>query len=229
MKKLILALLLVSVLPIMAFAQTEVDAWYLDGTNWVPIGLNNLQAPARCWASAFASGACNKTHWDIPVTIEADVAQWIEWQMSGTSWLWRVRKPGTYAADCITANIKSNQNVLIDYEGFDSLRYVGVGGKTSVNPVIPVWYAWSFSGSVVPGDADWVEATRLNIPAEWDTIFDSMDLHTGLQWKLWNKIKVVECNSACKYRDEAKITLELLCQKDWIDPATGYFKELGKP
>jgi hypothetical protein len=223
MKKLILALLVVSVLPIMAFAQTEVDAWYWDTLltppAWHQMPLGGLDNLARCWNTGSAAGACNKVLWPINVSITADVAQWIDWQMSGTSWLWRVRKPGIYAADCITANIKSNQNVAVDYNGFDNLQYDTLGGKHSVNPVIPIWYAFSLSGAVVP--TDWISATALN--ASDDTLWDSADLHAGLGWKLWNKIQVVNCNSACQYKDEATITLKLLCQKAWIDSLSGNF------
>jgi hypothetical protein len=80
-------------------------------------------------------------------------------------------------------------------------------------------------GAALPpvGSSDWVRAIDLNNPAEWDTLYDSMVLHSGIQFKLWNMIEVVACNSACEYTDHASISLKLLCQKPWIDRTTGYF------
>jgi PKD repeat protein len=72
--------------------------------------------------------------------------------------------------------------------------------------MIRVWYAFSLSGSVVPGDADWISAESLN--AIDDTLWDSADLHKGLQWKLWNKIEVKGSYSPCHdYSDSARVYL----------------------
>jgi hypothetical protein len=224
MKTFILLCLVIMLLPLAAYSQTEVETWYWDAgatpPAWVYQGTGNPQALARLWALYPELGYCNKD-WEIPVIIHASIAQWLDWTMSGTRWDWRVRKPGWYAGDCITATIKSNQNVLVDYHDFNDLH----SDSISVNPDIPIYYHAGPLGAALPplGSTDWVRATDMNAPAEWDTLYDSMELHGGIQFKLWNMINVVNCNSACEYTDHASISLKLLCQKPWIDRSTGYF------
>lgn len=230
MKKLIIALLVVGLLPVVAWSQTypypgtEVSSWYWVADHWeVSSDASNpsLTALARCFASIPLDSSCNK-NWKIPVKVHASIGQWVSWSMSGTRWDWFVRKPGNYAADCITATLKSNQHVLVDYHDFGPL----VAESSSVLDTIPIWYAVGdfASGPPVKGDPAWVYATDMNDPAEWDTVYDSFQLHNGIQFKLWNYIHVENCNSACEYDDDAYISLILLCQKEWVDTTTGYFK-----
>ena len=228
MKKFILPVLIVVLLPVAAFSIDvwEAATWYWDGTTWVYQGTGSVTALARCWTSVPEFGACNKD-WNVPVVIHASIAQWIKWSMSGTRWDWRVRKPGKYGADCITATVQSNQNVLVDYHDFNDLQ----AESTSVNPTIPIWYYVSELGANLPAPDDpaWTRSYDLNVVAEWDTLYDSEALHNGLQFKLWNMIEVVNCNSACEYQDHATISLKLLCQKPWIDSETGWFEEEDDP
>ncbi len=231
MRKLIIALFILSLLPVAALAQLpdpahEVASWAWDADNnvWVaqssPINPNPM-ALGRLYAQDYKDGSCNKD-FVIDLKITAEIAQWIRWSLSGTHWKWFVRKPGNYGGDCITGVLASNQNVLIDYEGFEPLKYIPQNDKPSVVDTIPIWYAaGDFVTPPVKGHPAWVYCRDLN--ADDDTVFDSAALHAGIQWKLWNYIHVVECNSACKYEDDATITLRLLCQKPWIQRATGYF------
>jgi hypothetical protein len=233
MKKLLLALLILSLLPVAALAidgypypGSEVSSWYWFEGAWVvssEAANPNPMALARCFASLPADSSCNK-NWRVDVTIHASIAQWINWSLTGTRWDWFVRKPGYYAADCITATVKSNQNVLVDYHDFGPL--IAVDTAKAVMDTIPIFYTVGdyATGPPLMSDPRWVPAVGLNNAAEWDTIYDSATLHQGLQFKLWNYIHVVECNSACEYQDDAWISLELLCQKPWIDTETGYFK-----
>jgi hypothetical protein len=236
MKKLLIALIIVGLLPAAAFAQppagaTEVDSWaymkdevtgefYWDWQSGP--GAPNQQALARCFASGQADSACNKDFW-INFKVHASVAQWIEWDFNGTRWDWFVRKPGNYAANCLTWWMSSNQEVTIDFHDFADLapvdtKYVG-------QPSIPVWYCMDPPGGVPPlkDDPIWVSATALNDSANWIHIPDSDDFHVGKFFKFWNYIHVVRCNSACEYQNDAWVTLTLECQKDWIDRETGYF------
>jgi hypothetical protein len=142
--------------------------------------------------------------------------------MTGTRWDWYVRKPGWYAADCISATIASNQNVLVNYEGFGDL--VALDTAKAIDDTIEVWYAVWGAGAPPPfTDPAWVRAESLNFEAEWDTVFDSPQLHNGVTFKLWNRIYVSDCNSACEYQNDAFISLYLCCQKPWIDRETGFF------
>ncbi len=197
---------------------SEVETWYWDGSQWVSQGTGDVAALARLWRSNPSQGSCNKEHWSIPVTIHASVAQWIEWSITGTRWDWRVRKPGIYAGDCIGATITSNNDVQIDFDGFDNLQALG----NSVNPTIPIWY--SFGETIDEAEAHgWIPAP--NLDGESFLLEDSQDLHCGLSWKLWNKINVENCNSSCEYEDQAVITLTLKNMKIWVDPASGNFKQ----
>lgn len=196
----------------------EVEIWVLDENGVyqnTPGLIGQVDQLARCFASNEATGACNKKYWHIPVTVHASVAQWIDFTMTGTRWDWFVRKPGWYAANCITAKVASNGDVLIDYQGFDNLQ--------GTNNVIPIWY--SFGGSITEAQANgWVPGPALN---DDDDLLDESEywldgrnfLHEGLTWKLFNRIHVVECNTACEYQDVAEIILCLNQQKLWIEQA----------
>ncbi|HUU46530.1 MAG TPA: hypothetical protein VM118_12435 [Acidobacteriota bacterium] len=227
MKKLLLIAVAGLLMTSVAMAQTpvdpvgiyEVEVWTLnpDGTWDLSIQptIKDPTANARCFASNKAAGNCNKYEWVIPVTVHASVAQWIDFTMTGTRWDWFVKKPGWYAANCITAKIASNGDINIDYDGFDDLLPLGEGQTP-----IPIWYA--FGGSMGTAAAAWVPALMLN---EDDDLLDESDywsdgrnaLHEGLTWKLWNRIHVVECNTACEYEDVAAIILTLRQQKPWIE------------
>lgn len=233
MKKLIIALLVVGLLPVVALAQppgTEVDSWaYLEDAFgdwewvWQSSAANpNQQALARCFVSFPEDGACNKD-FEIPFKIHASVAQWIEWTFSGTRWDWFVRKPGNYAADCLTFMIASNQEVTIDFHSFADLH--AEVPKPGQDEWIEIFYCFDPPGGVPPLKTDpiWIPADLMNDPAYWFYIEDSPALHEGVQFKFWNYIHVEPCNSACEYQNDAYVTLTLECQKDWIDTGTGFF------
>ncbi len=232
MKKLFLIVALVCFVPALALSQIplyppagyEVESFHLDTLTgqWVANPLGDPSAIAQCWASLEASGSCNKD-WHIDVKVHASIAQWSSWHMTGTRWDWFVKKPGDYAADCISGSIASNQNVLVDYHDFGDL--VAEVPANSIDDTIEVWYAVSASGTPYPlTSPNWVRSWDLNQAAEWDTLYDSAALHAGITWKLWNRIHVSNCNSACEYNDDAWISLQLLGQKPWIDRTTGLFQ-----
>jgi len=202
------------------YLDEEHDTWEWNGNEWVAMGQGNIMANARAWSSEVVTGYCNTGRWEIPVSVHASVAQWVEFSLSGSRYIWRVRKPGEYTANSLTATLQSNGDVKIDFEGFANLQSVS---GDSVEKEIPIWYA---ATNVMDPNAiyNWIPATELNVID--DLVKDSAKLHRGYAWKLWNKIKVVECNSACEYQNDATITLVLDNQKDWIDPSTGYFAEL---
>lgn len=216
--------------PVQPVGPYEVEVFLLDDNGMYTGAAGQAGDPmalARCFASNEATGNCNKRYWYIPVTVHASVAQWINFSFTGTRWDWFVRKPGWYAANCITAKVASNGDILIDYEGFDDLVSL-MGNPTP----IPIWY--SFGASIQEAqDNGWVPGPLLN---DDDDLLDESEywvdgrnfLHEGLTWKLWNRIHVVECNTACEYEDVALITLGLNQQKIWIEqnpeaPNYGFF------
>jgi len=196
---------------------TDVGAYELKNDVWVtPTSL------AKCFATGHLYDACNKKYWNIPVTIHASVAQWIEWDITGTRWDWYVMKPGKYAADCITFLIASNQEVGVTFSGFGNLMRVE-DGKTPFagqDTEIEIYYAAGEGMNVPPAITSdlWVPADEL-----YDNPYDFVDsafMHEALGkvgGKLWCYINVERCNSACEYENAAQITLTLKCQKTWVN------------
>ena len=194
----------------------EVEAWEWNGTEWVVAVDGRLFTEITEGQEGTLSGNCNKKWWTVDVEIHASIAQWIDFRLDWNRYDWFIRKPGCYAGDCIEACIASNSDVGIDYEGFADLQPAIAGN----NP-IPVWYSLETGGGFQQANAGWVTAADLNL--EDDLLEDTEELHYGLCWKLWNKICVIECNSACEYSDYATITLTLVNQKDWIYWDEGYW------
>lgn len=194
----------------------EVEHWELVDGNWISHNPGDVTSLARCWRSGGAGGNCNKESWVINFTHHASMAQWCNWSIGGTRWDWRILKPGTYAADCIEFWLQSNNDVLIDYEGFADL-YRPLGNQTT-KTTIDTYY--SFGETIAQAEANgWVSAEDLN--DDDDTIRDSLALHAGTATKLLNKIVVEDCNSSCEYENTATITLKLQNTKLWVDPTTG--------
>jgi hypothetical protein len=163
---------------------------------------------------------CNKESWHVDVHVSASVAQWVHWTLNKQGWEWYVMKPGRYAANCISFWIASNGDILIDYENFADLF-----SDNTHEQYIPTFYSWG--SSVFEAEAKgWVRAEDLNddddklCEAALNT--DPFDLHDGIDFKLWNKIEVVDCNTACEYLNEADIYICLEQQKDWVDPDGGW-------
>lgn len=198
-------------------ASQQLEVWKLINGQWVSIsdGPEDVQADAWAFSVGGAAGACNKERWEIEVGVDVSVAQWIDFSLTGTKWLWYVRKPGTYLTDCITATIASNGEVLVSFTGLASPTYQGP--YTTVKNYIDMWYGFGPSNSNIQFiAASEVDGFSFKIP-------DSNQLHYGLQTKLWNKIFVAECNSASNYSTSGTIVLTLQRVKDWIDPETGFF------
>jgi len=194
----------------------ESGVWYWDDDlqEWVdqaPLPMEDRDA--RLFrAGEGAEGNCNAKYWEIPVEVHASIAQWVDFTLAWDQFHWYVRKPGIYAGNSIEACIASNSDILVDYEGFDNLMPddpdVGVG--TPIN----VWYGLEVGGVTPLVTGDWVPAPLLN--QDDDYLVDSRELHYSICWKLWNKIEVIECNSACEYSDLATITITLDNQKEWV-------------
>ena len=203
----------------------ESAVWYWDGAAWQPNSeLEPEEINARLWRSGDeVTGNCNKKWWTIDVAVTASVAQWIDFDLSWNQFDWFIRKPGTYAGNCIEACIASNSDVVVDYQEFNNLMPAIEGN----NP-IAVYYGFE-TAQINPLNPEypWVPAPDLN--DDDDRLVDTEELHYGICWKLWNKIVVIECNSACEYRDDAKIVLTLVNQKEWIDWDDGWWWDTPKP
>jgi hypothetical protein len=232
MKKLLVCLVVLAFLlvPAMAMAHNpgnelsddavEVEHWEWNGTAWIHKDPNDTSSLARCWRSGQSDGTCNKEVWDIPFTNHASMAQWLFYNLGGTRWDWRILKPGTYAADCIEATIRSNNDVAVTFAGFGDLEYMEEGG---IDRTISTWYSWGESLAVAERNG-WVRAADLNQQTAF--ISDSEQLHRGFVLKLWNKIDVVNCNSSCEYENTGTIYITLQNIKLWVDGESGHWLDL---
>lgn len=203
-------LVLAAALFTFGLAQMPLEVWKYDPETGQYISLPATNNLARAFSSDPASGSCNRRQWTVEFTTEVQVAQWLEWSLNATKWTWFVRKPGDYYANSVIGTIASNGDVVVSFAGFDDLQYTGA---SSVNPFIETYYA--VTSGTLPGTNDWIRASNLNQMTA--TIRDSAALHAGKSFYLWNRIKVVECNSASTYRDTGYVYLTLQNQKPWID------------
>lgn len=218
MRKIVLTLVAILVaFAFTAFAQSQLEVWKLIDGTWVPIsdGPEDVQADAWAFSLGGAEGRCNKQTWTIDAEVEVQVAQWIDFHVTGTKWAWYVRKPGTYLTDCITANIASNGEVAVSFVGLGNPTYQGP--YTTVKDFIEMWVGYGSSNENV----QFVAASDLSTVSF--IIPDSNQLHYGFETKLWSKIFVAECNSASTYKTSGMVVLTLQRIKPWIDPETGFF------
>lgn len=168
---------------------------------------------ARAWKTGGYQSYCNKDRC-VDVQIYASVAQWMKLYFEATDLHWRVLKPGVYAVDGIAFHLGSNGDVGVTFSGFDNLKNVE-------GDIIETWYAALQLGSPAPGPDSWVPAVRLN---DLQLTIPEDQTHVDYSYQLWNKIKVIPCDSACWYKNEGKICFKLLEQKRWVDPQLGDFR-----
>ncbi len=217
-----LLLVLVALLVVSAFAVenglSQLTVWKDVDGEWVALSMTDPFAEARAFKSGAASGSCNKKNWTVDIETEVQVAQWINWQLDGRKWTWYVRKPGTYITDCISFFIQSNGEIVISFSGFESPTYAST--FTHVKDTVDAWYGYGL-GNLPEEIEQMASAEELNELSVF--IPDSADLHEGISRKLWNKIMVVECNSACNYYASGTVTITLQRIKPWINPDTGGF------
>ncbi|MEO0130326.1 MAG: hypothetical protein ABIK76_01335 [candidate division WOR-3 bacterium] len=209
-------LLLVALFSLVVFSNPiENRSWWWNGTDYEEqTGLRN--ARARYWKDVPLADSCNKERWEIPFTDSISVAQWIRWSIEGTKTLWRVRKIGTFAGMGPIICIKSNEDVVMSFQGFEN----PTNGQTEIEK----YYYFSDTtedSPPPPDDSRWIPASDLN---NYTIPFDFPICH-AITKKMWELIKVEQCDRACEYVDPdgATIVLTLTVIKDWIDPETGNY------
>ncbi len=153
--------------------------------------------------------------------IRASVAQWISWSLTWQGWQWYIKKPGCYAGDCIEFNIASNGDIQFDYVGFSNLTAdVPNGQKEEIDTY------YSFGADIATAESNgWITAADLALHGSFldesllngDPEFFEPNLHFGIAYKLWTKVCVEVCNTACEYSANGSIVIELAQQKSWID------------
>lgn len=205
--------------------------WFNPETDqWESIGSGGATQLARSWNSGPTFGFCNKAYWDITFTSHASVAQWIDWTLATTRKDWRVLKPGEYASDSIDFTIASNNAVVVSFDGFGDLRYLGPDIPEGTQEYIETWYGVGESFQAANANG-WVRAADLNETVY--TIPNSNDLHYGMQFKFWQKILVEPSNNSSEYENVGTVRLGVTNLKYWVDGETGQFRPnqtgLGEP
>jgi hypothetical protein len=137
---------------------------------------------------------------------------WVSYSLSGSRCKWKVRKPGVYAAKCFTGTIKSNVDIVIHFAGFADLK----SGFKCGHQEMETYYSATILDLTID-QVEWHTASDFCEPE--NNIFIPENPMIETPWNLWNKISVTSDNSACKYRDHAKITFVMVNVKTWIDPA----------
>lgn len=225
---LIVAALCVSTLSVGAFADSpyQLTVRIVDkdaSEGYKELSKSDPSAKAKVFLSGGASGACNKKVWTADITVRAEVAQWVEWNISATQWTWLIRKPGEYFADCVTAMVKSNGSVTITFAGFNNLKQQIEGYPIDIEQEMSSWFSYGDSVSDVM-EQGWISAAELN--GFTVQLPDNKELHEGKTWKLWNKVLVEDYHSVGVFENTGTITLSLGNIQPWIDERTGDFKDL---
>jgi hypothetical protein len=221
MRKVTMLLLFIVVAFAFLIAQDEVAVW-----QWNPLTeeweINPQVKNARAFTSMSAQGACNKVNWEIKITTEVQVAQWVKWKIDGTKWTWFVRKPGDYYTNSVKFFLQSNSDIILSASGFGDLEYFLQ--DQGVNRFIETYWFATLDPAGTPLVNDWTRAEAVNGSL---TVPDSQELHNGMVAYLWNRIRVVECNSASTYRNTGTITITLKNQKHWITDEGEYVSDLA--
>ncbi len=173
---------------------------------------------AGVWKQLPFHSDCNADQ-RIPVCVCASLAQWMRLDVEATELKWRIMKPGEYAADGIGIQLVSNGDVGVTFSDFADL----------VNPegdIIEAYYAAVWMGDPPPGPNDWIRAADLNSTR---VVIDELQNHAPISIQLWNRLKVVICDSACEYYDTAWILVRLEEQKPWIIRETGEYDRKFDP
>ncbi|MEO0112858.1 MAG: hypothetical protein ABIK80_02735 [candidate division WOR-3 bacterium] len=210
-------LLLVALFSLVVFSQQwqERPSWFKTENCWVS-QFGDPVARGRLWMEYHLQGdSCNKEHWYIPFTDSISVAQWIRWSIDGKKTLWRIRKIGEFCGIGPIICLKSNEDVVMSFEGFEN----PTNGETEIEK------CFYFTDTTVtePGcNWEWICIPDIN---NYTIRFDFPNGCQPIAIKIWEKIRVEQCDRACEYVDPdgATIVLTLTVIKDWIDPETGEY------
>ncbi|MDI6871732.1 MAG: hypothetical protein QME79_10340 [Bacillota bacterium] len=197
----------------------QVTVYVPSENGWAALSKEDPASLARAFTSIPAlNRSCDKATWTETFTNHASVTQWLNYSFAGTRWDWQVRKPGIFAADCISFTIQSNDDVVVTFADFADLEPQVHEGAA------PIPVAYSFGDTVEDATANgWVPAAELN---EKEITLPYEVVAGGVNYKLWNKIVVDQTTRACDYEDSGTITIALTDVKPFVDPADGEYWDL---
>lgn len=198
-----------------------------NGTSWVAAQY------AHTWNSGpeSSSGMSNKEVHSFDIINHVSVAQWVEYTISGTRKDWRVLRPGTYASNSVTAMIRSNNDVIVEFFATDPEYLSDINGRESVTPTIPKWFGYSQGQDQNLAEVEangWYRGSDYSADNPLVIFFgDSAGLHAGLAFKIWERIEVVPSNTSSDYEGTGTLTIKLTNMKHWVDPEAGDFYQQG--
>lgn len=232
MKRFIVALLLLGLMASGVMAADpgrEVTTYILSGNVWdtpaetaYGLGARAFTVPAAsCGAEDMYDGHCCKEVWNIDICNTAVVTQWLNYTFGASGWSWQVRKPGEYAADCMSFVIQSNADVQVSFADFNDLV---ADGSSLAQGSIPVQYSYTLGSTALNPPAASEDAWYT--PDELNALVFTLpydQIKSELNCKLWNRIKIEPDTHSGTYSDTGTVTFTLTDVKDFIDPVTGDF------
>lgn len=244
-RSLIIVMLLVMVCSLStgALAYTQQQVYSLEdrtsdsvnNATWFELSSGDAMAKARAYTGGDGgAGSCDQKDWTIDIKNHVTVTQWIDWSIDATSWSWQVRKPGTYAADCMGLRIKSNDDVGVTFSNFTDLTpliHTGALASSDWAPPIKVQYALTTGN---PSDSSVTIAWQPAVAAAGKPSINGAQIQIpyssfvkvangeviGLQdyyTKVWNLIDVPAYQRACDYEGSGRIVLQALDVKYFVD------------
>lgn len=223
-----------------------VSVWMKDGNVWNRVDdITGEGALVRCETLNAVGGPelhNDETH-QVEIKNTATIAQWMAYRFTNTEWNWSVRRPGTYAADCIGASVQSNDDLKIEFSGFGRLTSTEDGAQ-------PIAVEYGYYGPPQhcdiqepnsplvppPDEAYWFTPEELNAISGDNALTLSYSMvksnnsgpltmwNSGARFKLWNRIDVPRDQRACSYTGGGTITIKLTDIKAFIDGPSGLFK-----
>lgn len=131
---------------------------------------------------------------------------WVEWSISSTALTYAVRTPGRYASRWGTIGIRSNSDVILDFDHFGDLQRAADGGGTEMELGLA-------EGATNPNQVNFCSAAKFN---EQDVRLTRAQAGT-FQCDLWCRINVTRASRAGDYERQATITVVMENGYDWTE------------
>lgn len=197
------------------------DTYQRVDSDWM------LAAHAVSYNSGSADGACSKHCWESVVHNHVSVAQWLDWEVYGTRWDWRVLKPGDYAAKMMQARVRSNNEIHVRlWIGEPSDAH-----PAHESPAIPASFSVTASDSLFEAQMfGWRAAADYSGAEPFVLVIPDGDrLRSGLSFNLWQRLEVGSSHPSSEYYGDGGVLICLTNLKHWVDPESGHFDPASNP
>ncbi len=147
---------------------------------------------------------------------ESNINNWLQNQepidfsfevyVSATEWEWKIRKTGVFCSEVMSCSVRTNHDLLVDFEGFANLT------NTDSSLQINTSYAISHLIPPLPNSTSWITANNLN------TADFMIQAHENKTWNLWCKLDVTNNVKPYEYENRPTITFIIPGVIDWFEP-----------